>query len=57
MKCPHCRKELKYPQRAYYNVTTYHRRALVTTECCFKVVALEVEYKVTAANDEAVEDE
>jgi len=38
MKCPHCRKELEYPDYAYNNAVTYQKSCTVATECCGKFI-------------------
>jgi hypothetical protein len=40
-KCPHCEKELKLPEHAFYNSLNYnHQNLLVKTECCGKGIVL-----------------
>ena len=40
MKCPHCGKQTKIPERAFGNVDTYGGSVIVVTECCGKAVWL-----------------
>lgn len=38
MECPHCKKELSYPEYAWGNAYQYHKACTVATECCGKAV-------------------
>lgn len=38
MKCPHCKKELSYPEYAWHNAIDYHKSANVATSCCGKAI-------------------
>ena len=40
MNCPHCDKELRYPNRAWHNAVNYKKTVRVTTECCYKIISL-----------------
>jgi hypothetical protein len=40
MFCPHCRLDLKVPNRAFHNANSYSSVVRVTTECCFNVVEI-----------------
>lgn len=40
MKCPHCNEEIKCPNYAWHNVTSYKESVCVTTECCYRIVML-----------------
>jgi hypothetical protein len=40
MICPHCKKDIKIPDRAYHNVEAYRDPVLVTTECCGQIINL-----------------
>ena len=60
MKCPHCNKELDILARCYINVETYSpHKAIVTTECCGKLINLErvLNFKITKYNGNNTEDD
>ena len=40
LKCPHCNRDLKIPNRAYHNVEAYRKPLKVTTICCNKIIEL-----------------
>lgn len=57
MKCPHCKKELSVPNRAWHNADTYSQRCRVTTECCGNLVIITHVRSYTVAPEQGTEDD
>lgn len=50
MKCPQCSGELKYPDYAYFNMSSYGKACTIKTDCCGKAVRLIPRLEVEAVS-------
>ncbi|MDF9909577.1 UNVERIFIED_ORG: hypothetical protein OKW14_001503 [Pantoea brenneri] len=53
MECPHCKKELSYPEYAWSNAYQYKKSCTVATDCCGKAISVTPRFTVDVQKSDA----
>jgi hypothetical protein len=53
MECPHCKKQLSYPEYAWMNAYQYKEACTVATDCCGKAILVTPKFTVGIQKSDA----